>query len=72
MRYWLLLILLLSPWVSASAELYVVASPKSPIMEINKEQLSALYLGRNRVVGNTYINQVLDRSGTVRQRSFCR
>lgn len=36
MRYWLLLILLLSPWVSASAELYVVASPKSPIMEINK------------------------------------
>lgn len=70
MRYWLLLILLLSPWVSASAELYVVASPKSPIMEINKEQLSALYLGRNRVVGNTYINQVLDRSGTVRQRFF--
>ncbi|EHE0025825.1 hypothetical protein JN652_002879 [Vibrio cholerae] len=39
-------------------------------MEINKEQLSALYLGRNRVVGNTYINQVLDRSGTVRQRFF--
>ncbi len=35
MRYWLLLILLLRPWVSASAELYVVASPKSPIMEIN-------------------------------------
>ncbi len=61
---------LLSPWVSASAELYEIASPKSPIMEINKEQLSALYLGRNRVVGITYINQVLGRSGTVRQRFF--
>lgn len=68
MRYWLLLFILLSPF--ARAELYVVASTKSPVIEISKEQLSALYLGRNREVGSTYINQVLDRSGDLRQRFF--
>ncbi|WP_081017920.1 hypothetical protein [Vibrio metoecus] len=68
MKYWLLLVILLSPL--ASAELYVVAGQESPVSAITKEELSALYLGRNRVVGNTYINQILDRSGEVRQRFF--
>ncbi|ENM5751709.1 hypothetical protein V4V45_000402 [Vibrio mimicus] len=39
-------------------------------MAIDRQELSALYLGRNRVVGNTYINQVLDRTGEIRQRFF--
>ncbi|ENM5733059.1 hypothetical protein DU972_000602 [Vibrio mimicus] len=39
-------------------------------MAIDRQELSALYLGRNRVVGNTYINQVLDRTGAIRQRFF--
>ncbi|MEF2523744.1 hypothetical protein V4D10_15265 [Vibrio mimicus] len=69
MKYWLLLFTLLSPFVS-SAELYVVASSQSPLMAIDRQELSALYLGRNRVVGNTYINQVLDRTGEIRQRFF--
>ncbi|MEF2481785.1 hypothetical protein [Vibrio mimicus] len=69
MKYWLLLFTLLSP-LASSAELYVVASSQSPLMAIDRQELSALYLGRNRVVGNTYINQVLDRTGEVRQRFF--
>ncbi|EEY37658.1 hypothetical protein FXE87_17320 [Vibrio mimicus] len=69
MKYWLLLFTLLSPFAS-SAELYVVASSQSPLMAIDRQELSALYLGRNRVVGNTYINQVLDRTGEIRQRFF--
>ncbi|QXC58963.1 hypothetical protein KSS82_07545 [Vibrio mimicus] len=39
-------------------------------MTVDKQELSSLYLGRNRVIGDTYINQVLDRSGEVRQRFF--
>ncbi|TXZ06824.1 hypothetical protein FXE63_16205 [Vibrio mimicus] len=69
MKYWLLLFTLLSRFAS-SAELYVVASSQSPLMAIDRQELSALYLGRNRVVGNTYINQVLDRTGEIRQRFF--
>ncbi|TXY06862.1 hypothetical protein [Vibrio mimicus] len=69
MKYWLLLFTLLSPFAS-SAELYVVASSQSLLMAIDRQELSALYLGRNRVVGNTYINQVLDRTGEIRQRFF--
>ncbi len=69
MKYWLLLAILFSQ-CTFSAELYVVASSQSPLLTVDKQELSSLYLGRNRVIGDTYINQVLDRSGEVRQRFF--
>lgn len=72
-KYLTLLILIFT--FQANAELYVVVSQNSPITEGEISDISDIadvYLGRKKVLGNTYINEVLDRTGEQRQRFFQR
>lgn len=68
-----LLMLIMSFHVNA--ELYVVVSSQSPISDMvveDVDDIAAVYLGRKKVLGATYINQVIDRTGEKRRRFFQR
>ncbi|MCG9750620.1 hypothetical protein L1D54_09030 [Vibrio brasiliensis] len=58
-----------------NAQLYVVVGNDSPISDMTVEDIddiADLYLGRKKLLGTTYINQVLDRTGDSRRRFFQR
>ncbi len=70
MKYFCLLFLFVTQGVSAA--LYIVVNETSDVNALQIEDVSDLYLGRKKLLGDTYIDQVLDREGKKRQRFFLR
>lgn len=54
----------------ANADFYIVVNEDSPITVFAAEDVADVYLGRKKVLGSTYIDQVLDRTGEERKRFF--
>lgn len=68
MKY--LSVLLLFAASTAFADIYVVVNKSNPIQAISVEEIADVYLGRRKSIGDTYIDQVLDRTGEERRRFF--
>tara|TARA_Y100001956_G_C4127634_1_gene191218 strand:+ start:1566 stop:1976 length:411 start_codon:yes stop_codon:yes gene_type:complete len=54
----------------AHADFYIVVNENSPIAVFAEDDIADVYLGRKKVLGSTYIDQVLDRTGEDRKRFF--
>lgn len=70
MKYVFLLILLISQ--SAYADFFIVVNQESKVPSLKIEDITDLYLGRKKVLGTVYIDQVLDRTGEERARFFAK
>lgn len=70
MKYFYLLLLLVPSFVAA--DIYVVVNANSAVGKLELDDVTDLYLGRKKVLGTLYVNQVLDRHGEGRQRFFYR
>lgn len=68
MRSFSLCLLLMT--TQAFADIYVVVSESSPITTFAVDDVADVYLGRKKVIGTTYVDQVLDRTGEDRKRFF--
>ncbi|GLQ73778.1 hypothetical protein [Vibrio penaeicida] len=64
MRLITLILLLISPY--SVADIYIVVGIQSDLEGVTKEQISGLYLGRNRGMKNRRLT-ILERSGDVRE-----
>ncbi|MGX1925883.1 hypothetical protein ACUALS_11825 [Vibrio sp. NH-7] len=68
MKYLSFLLLFLSSHTFAG--FYVVVSEESSIAAFNVDDIADVYLGRKKVLGSSYVDQVLDRTGEERRRFF--
>ena len=68
MKYFSFLMLFITTTVNAN--IYVVVNENSPIQVSAVDEIADVYLGRRKSVGDTYIDQVLDRTGEDRRLFF--
>ncbi|MFB9217716.1 hypothetical protein [Vibrio sinaloensis] len=68
MKYLSLCLLFMSS--QACAGFYIVVNVNNAMNAISVEDIADVYLGRKKVLGSVYIDQVLDRTGEPRRRFF--